>query len=174
MYLKKILSIILTLIGFLAYGQQTEVDRIIKEVDSIESDTTLVLNEFNLSELSGILTDGDGIIKVWRRGDQILKVQEEIGFSYGQLETTFYLKDEEVIKIIEIEENFPWTNNEIDLSKLEEVFRIDIFVFGPDKNINGLYDFELKRIGHRVFSDGFCELSDFFSSLDRAEKAIGK
>jgi hypothetical protein len=157
---------------FLAFGQQSKVERIAMEVEYIENDATLTFEKYDFSKLTGVHTDGGGILKVWHKEKQISKIYEEIGLSYGRIKTTIYLKNDEVIKIIEIEENFPFSKNEIDITKLDKVFRVDIFVFGPDKNIAGLYDYKLIRNGNRVISDGFCELSDFFSTIDRAEKAI--
>jgi hypothetical protein len=56
--MKKAFVIILTLIGFLAFGQENNLDRIENEVKSIESDSTLIETEFDWVELTGITTDG--------------------------------------------------------------------------------------------------------------------
>ena len=45
--MKKAFVIILTLIGFLAFGQENNLDRINNEVKSIESDSTRVETEFD-------------------------------------------------------------------------------------------------------------------------------
>jgi hypothetical protein len=62
-------------------------------VKSIESDSTLEKTEFDWVELTGITTDGGGILKVWRNENQICKIVEEIGFSYGRIMTIIYLNN---------------------------------------------------------------------------------
>jgi hypothetical protein len=62
-------------------------------VKSIESDSTLEETEFDWVELTGITTDGGGILKVWRNENQICKIVEEIGFSYGRIMTIIYLNN---------------------------------------------------------------------------------
>jgi hypothetical protein len=55
---RKALVIILSLLGFLAFGQENNVDRIENEVKFIEMDSSLVQTEFDWVELTGIITDG--------------------------------------------------------------------------------------------------------------------
>ena len=64
--MKKTFAIILTLIGFVTFGQENKLDRINNEVKSIDSDSTLTETEFDWVKLTGIATDGGGILKVWR------------------------------------------------------------------------------------------------------------
>ena len=66
--------------------------RIDKRVESITSYPALIETEFDWVELTGIVTDGGGILKVWRAGNQIVKVYEEIGLSYGRISTSIYLQ----------------------------------------------------------------------------------
>ena len=167
--MKKAFVIILTLIGFLAFGQENNLDRIDNEVKSIESDSTLVETEFDWAELTGITTDGGGILKVWRNDSQLHKIVEEIGFSYGRVKTTIYLKNEIPIKIIETEENFGFKNDELDYKKLNEVFRATIYVFDWENDMS-----EIQRIGKRVLSEGTCATFDYEPSIERAKKATTK
>lgn len=59
--LKKTFVIILTLIGFITFGQENKLDRIDYEVNIIETVSTLTETEFDLSVLTGITTNGGGI-----------------------------------------------------------------------------------------------------------------
>jgi len=127
--MKKAFVIILALIGFLAFGQEKNLDRIDNQVKSIESDSTLVEAEFDWVELTGITTDSGGFLKVWRNEKEICKIIEEIGLSYGRIRTVIYLNNGIPIKIIETEENFGHQNGELNYKELNEVFRATIYVF---------------------------------------------
>ncbi len=165
-HLKKTLAIILTLIGFLAFGQENKLDQIDNEVNSIELDSTLAMTEFDWVELTGITTDGGGILKVWRNDIQICKIVEEIGLSYGRIRTIIYLENGIPIKIIETEENFEKTNDGLNYSKLEEVFKAIIYVFDWEND-----ESKIIRKGERFYTEGNCSTFDFEPVIERAEKA---
>ncbi|QJP35418.1 hypothetical protein F0365_13925 [Nonlabens sp. Ci31] len=165
--MKKAFVIILTLIGFLAFGQENKLDRIENEVKFIEMDSSLVQTEFDWVELTGIITDGGGILKVWRNENQIYKIVEEIGLSYGRIKTTIYLNNGLPIQIIETEENFGHENGELNYKELNEVFRATIYVFDWDND-----ESEIERIGKRVLSEGSCSTFDYEPTIERAKKTI--
>jgi len=108
--------------------QLNNFDQIDNKVNSIESDSTLEKTEFDWVELTGITTDGGGILKVWRNEKQIYKIVEEIGLSYGRITTTIYMNNRTPIKIIEIEENFEQNNDGLNYEVLNEVYRETIYV----------------------------------------------
>lgn len=165
--MKKAFVIILTLIGFLAFGQENNIDRIDNEVKSIDSDTTLVETEFDWAELTGITTDGGGILKVWKNENQICKIVEKIGLSYGRIMTTIYLNNGIPIKIIKTEENFGHTNDGLNYEELNEVYREIIYVFDWEND-----NAKIKRIGKRNMSEVSCSMYELAESLlERAEKA---
>lgn len=165
--MKKTFAIILTLIGFVTFGQENKLDRINNEVKSIDSDSTLTETEFDWVKLTGIATDGGGILKVWRNKDQICKVVEEIGLSYGRVRTVIYLESGTPIKIIETEENFENKNGKINYNELNEVFRANIYIFNWEND-----DGKIERIGKRVLSEGSCSTFDYEPIIERAKKAI--
>ena len=167
--MRKAFVIILTLIGFLAFGQENSLDRIDTEVNSIESDSTLEETEFDWVELTGITTDGGGILKVWRNEKQICKIVEEIGLSYGRIRTTIYLNNGIPIKIIETEENFGHKNGELNYKELNEVFRANIYVFNWEND-----EGKVERIGKRVLSEGSCSTFDYEPTIERAKKATSE
>lgn len=55
--MKKTITIVLTLVGFIVFGQENDLGQIKNKVDLIESDSTLTETEFNWVELTGIATD---------------------------------------------------------------------------------------------------------------------
>ncbi|CAM1363624.1 conserved protein of unknown function [Tenacibaculum soleae] len=163
--MRKTFVIILTLIGFLAFGQENNLDRIENKVKSIESDSTLEETEFDWVELTGISTDGGGILKVWKNEKQICKIVEEIGLSYGRIRTIIYLNNETPIKIIETEENFGHKDGEINYKELNEVYRETLYVFDWEND-----EAEIKRIGKRNMSEASCSMYELAESLiERAE-----
>lgn len=153
--------------GFVTFGQENKLDRIEDEVNSINSDSTITKLEFDWTELTGITTDGGGILKVWQNENQICKIVEEIGLSYGRVKTSIYLQNGIPIKIIETEENFGHKNGELDYNELKEVFRANIYVFDWE-NDNG----KIERIGKRILSEGSCSNFDYEPILERAKKTI--
>ena len=167
--MRKVLLIILTLMGFFAFGQESNLDQIDNKVQSIESDSTLVKSEFDLVELTGISTDGGGIIKVLRNQKQICKIIEEIGFSYGRIRTIIYLNNGIPIKIIETEENFGRKNGALNYTELNEVFKATIHIFDWENDKS-----KIDRTGKRVMSEGSCSTFDYEPTIERAKKAIAE
>ncbi len=167
--LKQTFVIILSLIGFLAFAQENKTSQIDKLVESIKADSTLTESEFDWVELTGIATEGGGILKVWRNRNQIVKVYEEIGLSYGRISTEIYLNNGEPIKIIEIEENFRFTNHGVEYDELNEVFRAKIYVFDWENNMS-----KINRIGERNMSEGNCSTFDYEPIIERAKKATSE
>ena len=165
----KSLVIILTLIGFLTFGQENNLELIDNEVKSIESDSTLVETEFDWMELTGITTDGGGILKIWRNENQICKVVQEIGLSYGRVKTVIFLSNGLPIKIIETEENFGLKNDELDYGKLNEVFKATIHVYDWEND-----ESKIEQVGKRVMSEGTCSNFDYEPIIERAVKATSE
>jgi len=165
--LKQTFVIVLTLVGFLSFAQVNETVRIDKLVESIKADSTLTESEFDWVKLTGIATDGGGILKVWRNRNQIVKVYEEIRLSYGRISTEIYLNNGEPIKIIEIEENFSLTNHGVEYDELNEVFRAVIYLFDWESDKS-----KIERIGERNMSEGNCSSFDYEPIIERAKKAI--
>ncbi len=147
--MKTIFSFFLILIGFISFGQEDKVAQIDSKINLIDSDSTLIETEYDWIELTGITTDGGGILKVWKKENQIYKIYEEVGLSYGRIRTTMYLENEMPIKIIETEENFVHINNELNYNKLNEVFKVEFYVFDWEND-----DCKIYTTGKRVMSEG--------------------
>ena len=107
--MRELFATIFVLTSLILSGQ--EIEKIDRLVNTINIDQSLTLNEFDWVEVTGITSDGGGILKIWTNDNKIYKIHEEIGLSYGRLSTTIYMNDETPIKIIETEENFQKTNH---------------------------------------------------------------
>mgnify|MGYP003676888110 CR=1 FL=1 len=165
--MKKTFVIILTLIGFVTFGQENKLDRIESEVNSINSDSTLTKSEFDWAKLTGIKTDGGGILKVWRNRNQIIRIYEEIGLSYGRVSTEIYLDNGEPIKIIETEENFRRSDQGMEYDELNQVFKAEVYVIDWENDKS-----KIVRTGERNFSEGNCSTFDYEPIIERAKKAV--
>ncbi|WP_405207155.1 hypothetical protein [Aquimarina sp. LLG6339-5] len=165
--MKKIFTSILFLIGLLTFGQKNNPEQIDLKVNSIDSNSELTITEFDWVELTGMTTDGGGILKVWRNNNNIHKVVQEIGLSYGRIRTTIYLTNGVPIKVIETEENFERTDDGLNYSKLNQVFKQEFFVFNWEMG-----EGEYEKTGKRVMSEGGCSHFDYEPIIERAEKAI--
>lgn len=149
--------------------QTNRIALIEKKVTEIESDATLTEVEFDLLELTGRVTDGGGMLKLWRNQNQTQKIIQEVGLSFGRISTTVYLENKIPIKVIETEENFESNNGELDYSKLNEVFKATSYFFDWEQDDSNI---ELK--GKRVLSQGNCTAIDYKPILEMAKKAISK
>ncbi|AXT63578.1 hypothetical protein D1816_02485 [Aquimarina sp. AD10] len=167
--MKNVFFIILFLIGLLTFGQENNLEQIDRKVNLIDLNSELTINEFDWVELTGIVTDGGGILKVWKSNNNIHKVVQEIGLSYGRIRTTIYLTNEIPIKVIETEENFEQTDDGLNYSKLDQVFKQEFFVFNWEMG-EGKY----KKTGKRVMSESGCSHFDYEPIIERAQKAITK
>tara|TARA_R110000765_G_scaffold125523_1_gene223074 strand:+ start:745 stop:1425 length:681 start_codon:yes stop_codon:yes gene_type:complete len=144
-------------------------DSIEAKARKIEYDPTLVKKEFDLMELTGVVTDGGRILQVWLNKNQISKIYEEIGLSYGRVATTIYVDNGSPIKIIETEENFGHDNGELNFEELNQVFKATIYVLDWENN-----NTKIERIGKRVLSEDSFSTFDYEPIIERARKAILK
>ncbi|WP_109435456.1 hypothetical protein [Aquimarina sp. AU119] len=166
--MKKTFATILLLIGMLTFGQEKNLEKINHEVNSIDLNSELTIHEFDWVKLTGIITDGGGILKVWKKNNTIHKILQEIGLSYGRLRTSIYFKNGSPIKVIEIEENFERTNDGLNFSKLDQTFKQEFFVFDWEMG-EGKY----KKIGKRVMTEGGCSHFESYEPIiERAKKAL--
>lgn len=93
--MKKTLVIILTLIGFLSFGQEKILVGIDNEVNLIDNNSTLIVKDFEFD---------NQVLKVWYNSNkQILKIVEIRNVDYGEIKSTVYMKDLKPIKTLESE-----------------------------------------------------------------------
>ena len=168
-FTRNIFFVIFVLFQVITFGQEHTLHQIQKKVQDIEKDTSLIMTEVDWVILTGITTDGGGILKVWHQDGQISKIMEEIGLSYGRVRTTIYLDNRVPIKIIETEENFEKNNQGFNYKNLHEVFKVTIHIFNWNEGLE-----EIERKGKRVFTERPCSTFEYESTLERAEKAIKK
>lgn len=157
----------ISLLSFFALGQNKEVVRIDNLVRQIETDTTVNVTYFDLGEISENYSDGGGSLTVFQKEGSIIKIINEVFLSYGKVSVIIYLKNGIPVKIIETEENFEFNNNEINYSVLNEVFKVNIYVFDWEKD-----SCQIIPNGKRVLSDDFCSVFEFDSILDLVNKVL--
>ncbi len=144
--------------------QQNDLTWIKNRVNEIDESNDLIKTEFDWNEITGTATDGGGTLTVWQNKNYIIKIEQEIGLSYGRIRTIIYLDKGVPIKIIDTEENFGY-----DKSELNEVFKGTIYVFEWENDNS-----KIERIGKRVLSEGSCSTFDHEPVLERAEKATSE
>lgn len=98
------MSFLIFLISFNAFGQNLTLEKINKEVNRIQTDSTLTITVLNALDKPKETLDGGYVLKVWHQQHDIVKIVEEKGLSYGRLKTILYLNANLPIKIIEVED----------------------------------------------------------------------
>ncbi|WP_303397593.1 hypothetical protein [Zobellia uliginosa] len=164
--INKIFSALILLTSFDALGQDVMLEEINKKVNRIKTDTTLTITISNGSK--GNLDGGYGL-KVWHRQNDIVKIEEEIGLSYGRIKTTLYLENLVPIKIIEVEENFSQSPTGLNYKKLDTVYKCTRYIVNW-KQGRGI----TKTKGNPSFSIPKKSVHDYNSWIEKAQWAIGK
>ncbi|WP_372758080.1 hypothetical protein [Mariniflexile sp.] len=148
-----------------AYSQKVTIEDINKYVDHIDSCTNLKLIEYDWCKVTGSQINQQVVLRVWKSENQIVKIEEQFDASYGNYSRVIYLKKDKPIKGLEIEENFAIKNNQIDYSKLNVQFKMEVFVTGFNKII-GEFEFEVKEEGIRNLTESYSDLNSLFSILN--------
>lgn len=165
--MKTIYFIILFLFCLLAIGQSKESLQIEKIVEAIDLDQNYLIKEKGLNEQNGRTTDGGAQLKIWTKGGEMFKIVEEIGLSYGRLSTIIYLKNDQPIKIIEIEENYRLSDGEINFKELREVYKAVFYVYDWE-----LDEGEVIRSGKRIMSEMSCSNYELVEPILEEAKSL--
>lgn len=168
-YTRNIFFIAIFFFHFVTSGQERTLHQIQEKTQNTEKDTSLIVTEIDWVELTGIVTDGGGFLKVWHKDKQVYKIMEEVGLSYGRLRTIVYLDNEVPIKIIETEENFEKSNQGFNYKNIHEVFKVTIHIFNWNEGLE-----EIERTGKRVFTERPCSTFEYEATIERAIKAFEK
>lgn len=166
-----ILTIFLSGLYFCSIGQDARTKQIDISVGLINSNDKLTLNEIDANEVYNQTFDGGGTIKIYSDSDNIFKIEQEIGLSYGRQTTIIYLTNGKPIQIIDREENFKLKDDKttLDYSKLTQVFEATIYVFNWDKG-----DSKVNYKGKRVLSEGTCSNFEYEPLIEIAVKQLEK
>ncbi|WP_405384067.1 hypothetical protein [Maribacter sp. LLG6340-A2] len=156
---------LLLILSLTAFSQKNTVEDINNYVQNIDSNSELKLNEYDWNKITDSHIDHGAILKIWKKENQIVKIEEQFGASYGRYSRLIYLKDNKQVKGIETEENFGFKNNEIDYSSLNIQFRMEVYVTGFNKMIEE-YEFEVQKEGKRKMTETYCDLNSVFAILD--------
>ncbi|AGC78426.1 intein [Nonlabens dokdonensis] len=166
----RLVSVIFCLIFTLSNFNQSanKLNQIKAKVEAIENNTSLTEHYFDWTKISGITLDGGGILRVWKDDNsEVHKIYRELGLSYGRTRLTIYLEKGVPIKIEEIEENFGRTEQGMNYKELNEVFRVDIYVYDWEMD-----ESKIERKGKRVMTETPCSTFDYEPTLKRALKAV--
>ena len=150
------------------YSQKNTIEDINKYVANIDSNSELKLNEYDWSKVTGTNIDHGATLKIWKTENQIVKIEEQFGVSYGRYTRLIYLKNEKPLKGIEIEENFSFKNNQIDYSSLDVSFEMQIYVTGFNDIIDE-YEFDVTNKGKRKVTEPYCDLNSVFAIIDEID-----
>lgn len=148
---KEYVIIPLFLFCFFGFGQLKKQQAINKTIAKIENNKKLKMREYDRVKLLGE-DYGEGTVKVWSYGREIQKIEERANLAFGISKELVYFENGLPIKIIEIEENFKKTKKGFDESRLEEVFRTEIYVLGKAKSKVENYYISKEELGQRFFT----------------------
>ena len=157
--------------GIVAFGQTDSLEIIDVEVHKINANQNLTIKEFDANEAYERIFDGDGLIRIYLDNNEIKKIEEEIGLSFGRIGTAIYFSKGEPIKIIDTEENFKLKSDQatFDYSKLDKVFEATIYIFDWDLDRN-----QTMIKGKRNLSEGTCAIFEYEGTIDTAKKLLNK
>ncbi|MDN4167095.1 hypothetical protein QWY31_16410 [Cytophagales bacterium LB-30] len=169
--MRVLLTIILGGLYFICHGQDERVSRINNVIRQINKNDKLTITEFDANEVYGQVSDGGGIIKVYSDKKEIIKIEQEIGVSFGRLTTIIYVTAGKPIKIIDREEIFKFKDDQTgwDYTKLTKVFEATIYIFDWD-----IDDSKVIYNGKRVLSEGTCSNFEYEPLLETVQKLIDK
>src|SRR5688572_23032682 len=102
-HLKKFTTILLILLAqtIVLFGQPDSLKAIDAEVNRIDSNPNLTIKEFDANEAHGRVFDGGGFIKIYLVNNEIKKIEENLGLSFGRIGTIIYFSDGQPIKIVD-------------------------------------------------------------------------
>jgi len=116
-----ILSLSLT---FSVFAQNKKIKEIRKKFQTINRDTTYSTLTLNNEEFLEQMTDGGGQLTGYFKYQNIDKIHERIGLSYGVLTREYYLEEGQLIFVFEKEDTFPYVDSlaALDYTKTETAF----------------------------------------------------
>jgi hypothetical protein len=169
----RITNILILTIGLTSYcfAQTDLITTIDSRARQIDSNKTLTTKTFDANEVYERVFDGGGEIIIYSKSGQPVKIEQNIGLSYGRLTTIIYLKDGQPIKVIEREENFKTKDDQsgLDYTKLNQVFEATIYFINWDRD-----ESKVLKKGERKFSEGECSNLEYEPLVRRAKELIDK
>jgi glucan phosphorylase len=165
--------VLILLIGSssLAFSQSDTIKLIEQQIEKINKDSLLDFKEFDAVDIYENNFDGGGFIKIYYKDDTLLKVHQQIGLSYGSIETIIYFSQDYPIFISEIEDNFKLNDDgaTIDYTTLVNVFKSKTYVFDWNADSN-----KTIKDGKRVFSDDTCNIFEHEPLIELARDLLSK
>lgn len=126
---------------------ETITKNILKSVQLIDSTKDYEIITLNNEEFLGHTTDGGGQLTGYFKDNEVSKIIERVGLSYGAMNLEYYFLNGKLIFVNEREGNFPDSNNDgtLNHTKLETVFQKHYY-FHEEKLIDS------QTTGERRFS----------------------
>ena len=165
--MRKTFAIILTLIGILAFGQESKIAEIDNQTKSIDSDSELIESNINLINESKL--------KIWHKEKRIFKIVQEKNVDYGKIKSEIYLAGNKPIKIVEFESTYFFLTDSIAKIKgysidIEENFKAISYITNWNKKQRELIvsgePTEKKNISY--------DLNKYIGIIKKAEKLINE
>ena len=156
---------------YTSFGQSQSVEAIKHIVAKIDTDGTLTMKEFDIEKLYNQTFDGGGRIVIGYNQNELKKIKEEIGTSFGRVTTIIYLNNGTPVKVIEREENFKWKEDDSgwDYSELHQVFQADYFIFNWEMD-----EMKIIKTGQPNLSDRTCAVYEHAPLIERALELMKK
>lgn len=117
----------------------------VEKVRMTGGEPRIVLNN---EEFMDHMTDGGGSLSAWFMGDSLCCIKEEIGLSYGILNTCFYLQHGKLVCVVEKESAFPYHEESGSLDYEHPALVYEGWFYFADQNL-----FETVKTGKRTFDD---------------------
>jgi hypothetical protein len=150
-------------------GQNAEqaIQQIRKDFKAIAADTSLKLISLDAEEFLDATPDGGASLTGYYKGDQLVKIEEWIGISYGNSIREFYLKAGQVFFIYDRFDSFIQNGADLDPAKPKTVFEGRYYIV-KDKMI------AKKTIGKKPLGDKpIIDLKEINSTVQQYKKQLG-
>ncbi|MBD0831098.1 hypothetical protein [Aestuariibaculum sediminum] len=159
------LTIILLLLSLICFSQNDLLQDIDTYAKHIDSRSDLNLEKYDWNKVTKSQTDNIATLKIWKKGNQIVKTEEQFETTNGKISRFIYLKNNKPIKGIEKEEVFNPTPSEAAQSNQKLPYQLQVYVTGFNDEIKE-YEFEMSEEGERYFTEPYCDLNSLFVILD--------
>lgn len=156
--IRLILTCLFIAVSEQTYAQDALLASIDKNIVTVESNRNLIVKEINFTETDSQQADGGRMLWLYGEDDELVKMVDMIGYSYGRITTIVYLKQAKPVLIIYREENFAWNKDSTgwDYKSLHQVFESKMYVFDWENEEGKTFN-----TGSRVFSDDVCSVGEF-------------
>lgn len=140
------------------YAQDTLLAGLDADMSQVENNRNLIIKEINLSETDSQQTEGGRILRLFGEQDELVKIEEILGTSFGRIRTMVFLKKAIPFLIISKEEHHTFNGDRSgrDNDSMHQVFEIKMYIFNWEKE-----EGKIIRSGSSIYSDDVCTFGEF-------------